>query len=207
MAGEIPDTFTTQSQVLANYDYVDLSSGLGYVTYYGFADSVNGVATAYYLGGSTNLYSNTVSISTATSSTTNFDSSPFKLPKIVSGKAYINFVVRNTVASTTNCRFKAQLFKVTSGGSATSLGSQVIYYHDGTLGTSAMTATTNEEFLAVVSLTETKINPTESLRLTVILEDDDSETILAFCDPTGLAAVGTTQSSKMTVQIPFKIFS
>lgn len=95
---------------LANYDYVDIANGLGYVELKGFTSSPAGVLT-YNLDKNAMETGNTLPtlvdtherrytlINNGTSGAITFTTSAFNLPRIVKGKVYTNFTL---VTSSTN---------------------------------------------------------------------------------------------------------
>ena len=193
---------------IASYDNTDLASGLGYQNFYAVTTELApSIAKVYLLVDDTSLYSNTTSTSTSTTATLNFDTSAFNIPRTAKGTAIVNFCVRNAVASTTNCFFSAQIKKVASDGTTlTNISSVFTLYHDGTNGSSAMSALTSENFMAFMPLTQTIIKRDEKLRLTIILTDNDTETIAVYHDPTGLLSTGSTSiSSQMKLKMPFRV--
>lgn len=194
--------------VIATYDQTDIAAGTGFATFYGVGTSyAPGIATIYGLTDDATLISNTNSASTSTSTTINFDTSAFNRPLVVRGQAVVSFCFRNTVGSSTSMTVSAQLKKVASDGTTiTNLGSAITVYHDGTNGSSALGATSNEQFLGFMEMTETVMEVDSKLRCTIILTDNDAEQVAFYFDPQGRDLLSdTTVSTQLKVLLPQKI--
>lgn len=93
---------------LANYDYVDIANGLGYVEFKGYTSRPAGVLT-YHLGKEVmeTGYASTASIVSTerfailvnedTSGAVTFQTSEFNLPRILEGKVFVNFTLDTTL--------------------------------------------------------------------------------------------------------------
>lgn len=136
--------FTTASEVLANYSFEDIASGLTYTTFYGFQSK--NITTAGYHLSSAAISSNVAEIDQtegtgaafAKVAEFDFDTSPFKKTRTASGQVYINIPLG---------------VKSGSGGQLYYYVIAKLYHYDGTTETLLGTAQTQEfgEFSATTT--------------------------------------------------------
>src|SRR3990167_5483690 len=104
-----------QSPSIASYDFTELSTGLGFETYYAHGTKETTSAVTYQLTPfSTIIWPNQVSKSVTTagaqaSATIDFDTSTFNLPRTAKGTAVVNFVWQGDAASTAEAYISAQI--------------------------------------------------------------------------------------------------
>lgn len=211
---EIPQVIPRGTQTsVASYDYTDIASGLGFVTYYPCA-TLSGTGTlAYFLVTTTDVRPDqdaggaSTTNSTVSSLSINFDTSTFNLPRTAKGTAFVNFAVRNPDADVTNCKFSAQLKKVASDGTTLTNLSSAVERNYGSGGGGALGATTTQQIFFSLALTQTQIKVGEKLRLTIILTlDDASDNIVMYHDPAGRdLSIGALYSTQAKVHMPFRV--
>ena len=217
MADEgIPNRFQQSSPILASFPSQELATGLGYEVYYGVCQSFPASALApyttanpqYFLmdNNALDLYTDTTSTSTQTTATLNFDSSPFKIPRVVSGKVFINFAVKGHT-TTTNCTFSARLYKYDGSTETAITALQTLDYNGNNAPAVAMAANQIVNFMAAIDATDTIIKVTEKLRLKVVVTDVDNEAITVYHDPLGRDVFSNSNfSSRMKIKVPFRNF-
>ena len=187
------------SQALANYDFNDISSGLGYIKYDLFTTSLSGT-TAFGLT-TNSVYSYDISTTdTAGDPEINFDSSAFNLPRTASGTAYANLGFGITGSGTGNVQ--VILYKVNSAGTETALSALLSGANIGGA------ATTVGMWLVPMALTQTIIKKDEYLRLGVTITGDGADIHELGHDPKGrdgLLISGGTATTISSVYVPFRI--
>lgn len=202
---------------IASYDFQDVASGTGFVTYYPCA-TLSGTGTfSYKLITITSVYpdqdaggSSTTENTGGTapeSTTLNFDTSAFNLPRTARGTALVNFAVRNPDADVTNCKISAQIKKVASDGTTVTNLSSAVERNYGSGGGSALGATTTQQIFLELPLTQTQIKVGEKLRLTIILTVDDiNDNLVMYHDPPGRdLSIGTLYSTQAKLLMPFRV--
>lgn len=220
MADTVPQNFPpNQPLAIASFDFEDLATGLGYETYYGVCQSFPPSALApyttanpqYFLldSNATDLYpfdqSTGALTATTTTATLNFDTSPFRITRMVTGKVFFNFLCENGVASSTNCTFSAQLFKWNGTTETAITALQTLDYNGNNSPANALGANAKVNFMCAITATDTVVSAGEQLRLKVILTDVDAETIRVYHDPLGRDLISDTDfSTRMKVKVPFK---
>lgn len=200
------------SNASASFDFRDLASGSGYETFYGVVQyfPASGqepasltLSSAFLIPVSDVVAFDNVNgrvTSTTTSAAINFETSEFNLPRTVKGNVIINFNCRNNAASTTNCRFWAQLKKV--NGTDNSLSNITSIYtldHNGNAPPATAMGSTSEAFLGFLEADQTLIKRGDKIRLEVRFQDLDNESISVDHDPSG------TSERQLKVLIPFRI--
>lgn len=207
--------YTKSSEgAIASYDFTELVSGLGYERYYAVASDQEALGTqTYMLTNNSSIYTDASSISTSQTSqaakTLNFDSSAFRIPRIVDGTAFVNFAFVNNDADVTNVTFSAQLFKVHSDGTTTTAlsSAKVVDYDSNTPPGTALGANVKNNALLFLALTRTKITIGEKIRLQIIIDlKDTGDNVTVYHDPLGRDFLSDTNySTQMKVDIPFEI--
>ena len=186
----LPEPFTTASPYIVSVDFSDFSDAMGYKVYYLLkTNSAAGVVNT--LTPSSAFYSYIVEYTQSPgTSTHNFDTSAFNIPRTVKGTAILNI---GTIASQAGVddTIKAQLWRV--GETSTAITDQ-------------FTLDLNDAD-AVLSFsmpcTETLIEAGAYIRLVIIvLVTGGGEYIKWGHDPVGRAGTMTITSSR--VNIPFK---
>lgn len=154
----LPLTYPIGAPAIATYDFVDLASGTGVVTYYG---AVTKDPTAEYVLLETQSYSaqrETIQNGVGTN-TVNFDLTPFNMPRTAKGTAKVSCAVYNQ----TDVRYAtvtAQLKKI-SGADVTNISSAIV--------SEQVTGTANmiKMVLLELPLTQTHFKRGEILRLSI----------------------------------------
>lgn len=183
-----------QEQALANYDYFDISEGTGVKAFYLFT-SGNGGTTDYHLTTDSGIYSNDISTTEGSSSTTeyDFDLAEFNLPKRVTGTAYFYFA-----AGITGGNVYITLKKY-DGSTETNICSKTSIF-DGTSSTSG-----TEQKLLKLDLTTTHFKKGDILRATVELAaPGGSASVIFYHDPAGRSSTSDWSSSS-AILLPFEL--
>ena len=205
----LSDRFALQQQVLANFDYVDIVSGTGFETFFGFA-SKDSTGVEYHLTSSTPR-SQVIEYSTTTfpdgiNETKNYDLSPFRTPRTIRGDAVITF------STFLNIEHIDDTASITA----------TIYHWDGTTATSIGTASTvtwtldtEESQTFVIPLAQTHFKPGEILRLSMtrLLTTGGNaagKILLYGIDPqnrdgTQLKPASEDVTTQLKMEIPFRI--
>lgn len=203
---DVPTYFTTEpSGVSAIYDYTDVASGLGIINYKAFTTEVSGASaavTGYALGTNT-VYSTTIATWNTTASTTtmNFDSPPFNLPKTAKGTAYFSCGLACTNGGYVQVTTQLQKW---NGTTATNLSAEI----SGSYYSAGGTATVCKMALLPIPLTQTIIKKGEQLRCVVKfinITGDDAE---IGHDPQGRSGIivsGASVTTAMNLYMPFRI--
>lgn len=193
-----PRRYANPGTVLANFDFTDLASGLGFVNYYGLTSNPS---TSYLLSSNVEYSSGSRETSKSNGSlTVNFDSSVFNLPRVVKGNAYFSCAVVITASGTGT--ISATLQKVGPTGTVTDLGSGV---------TSESITSSNDStmFFLELPLNTTNIAAGDKLRLAVTLVCDAAGSILIAHDPASRNSTNFPANdnyiTRLKVSIPFRI--
>lgn len=196
----LPEPFTTAPDAIATFDYQDIESGLGYVTFYAMATSL-AAGTEYVLSDDTE-YADPIwtERSTAGTTTLTFDSSEFNFPRSVRGTAIFSCGVGG---NNMDIDVTAQLQKW-NGSSATNISSVI------TAATYAAGAGTAKMILLQLPCTETLISEGEQLRLVVTLQTNNANVAELGHDPKGRSAgsylgLDANTTTIMTIKTPFKV--
>ena len=193
----IRDTYTTTEPANATYAYTEIADGMGYVSFKGFNTGSSGAAT-YDLTQST-LYSNNVETSGAALWT--FNTSQFKLPRIMEGTAIVRFSVASYHAMGGISYWYAELQHI-SGVTATSLG-----FGFGEAFTVGAGTTIPHNYTLPITIPLTNLKEGDSLRL-IITPGGATFYYLAH-DPADrdgyVINPASTYPTKLEVFVPFKI--
>lgn len=188
------------ANAIASYDYIDLSSGLGFINYKGFTTSLSG-AVVYNLGTQT-VYSHTIAkTDTGADPVINFDSSPFNLPRTAKGTAYVSIGFGIVGGGTANVQ--CQLQKV-DGSTVTDISPLTSGANIGGAGTSV------GMWLVPLTLTQTTIGVGQYLRLGVTITGDGADLHEFGHDPQGRAGVivsGASVTTALNCYVPFRIYN
>lgn len=111
-------TFTTTSQNIATYDYVDLANGVGFEKFYAGAQATAGATITYKIANQPFYCSRTGTLATQNQQFTkapttgyaaatkaidlDFDSTIFTIPKVLEGVMISNIPIANTANTTSN---------------------------------------------------------------------------------------------------------
>lgn len=145
--------FTTASQAVVSYNYTDIADGTGVQIFFANA-SKNNTGNIYFLN-QTQDDTSRITLNTLNGTNTNFDLTPFNLPRRVTGTAYILATIYNNSGTTT---FTFQINKY-DGTTETTIGTAV---SEGvTVGISPRTV------LLPVVLTDTNFEQGDILRLSI----------------------------------------
>lgn len=192
--------YRKSSEAAASYDYVDISSGSGYVKYYGFTTTDSGTKLYKLLNRqivSNNAYTEDTSIVDTTESLDlDFDTSPFNLPKVINGDVFITIPHDSTGSDGDNDSgtVTVTLYKW-DGTTETSLGTET---------TGAFTPTRNrEESTFKINVSNKLIKKGEMIRLNVIYAGTEQGTgtmqIRIHHDPL------ESTDNPLTMDVPFKV--
>ena len=173
--------YNSQSNNIISYNWADIASGTGYVTYYlsmvrsdsGAGDAFSFILTPNQAPGYTST-----TLGWTSTSTTNFDLTPFNRPAVVKGIAY----------------FAGQ---INDEGEPDGIITSSLVHYDGTTETTIGTAvaTLGEEgdvnFNLAFDVSEKQFKKGEILRLKVAISN--SNTLISI-DPSGVQPAGITPS-------------
>jgi hypothetical protein len=207
----VPTYFQSVSPVIGSYDWLDLTSGVGYRKYYAAASNTTG-ATTYFLAtrivdGPTLKWFSTITggINAAVSIDIDFDVE-MKIPAVVSGFAYTNFTYNHSAGGNAATRSIVNIYHVTSGGTETLLGT--------TTGVDRPAGAPKYYRECIkVSLTDKHFATGEKLRLNIQIIGDatagDSTGLELYYDPASLKTYTDydtrTIGSSITFDCPFKV--
>ena len=198
---------------VASYDWTEVASGEGYVTFDGFA-SVTSTATDYHMSNNVlGTGSQTYAVDTSSTASIDFDTTPFNSPRYVQGNALIAFT--------------HAIFASAAGGGKTNAITVAVYHYDGSTETSLGTATcealtsvanqlvkATRQFVIPLTPKHFKIGDILRIKVTVAWAGGEGNYVHAFCcdplnrDITGLYShtlTASTNPTKFQVAIPFKI--
>jgi len=178
--------YISKQDAIASYDYVEISEGIGYITFYGLVTA--NVSTTYF-----NLTRNVIASNglktvryLGSNQTNNLDTGAFNTPKTVSGTLIFSGEIRETSGNHMALTVTAQKW---DGTTATNISSAV----DSTASTG-----TAYGVCMPIPLTETVFKKGEILRI-VVTTTNAAGTYLD-CDPTG-----ANGSAPLKVLVPFKL--
>ena len=188
--------FTTVSQKIVSYDYLDIANGLGFQNFYLFQSEDTASGVGYGLTTDTSLRAMPDSL-LQTSAEFNFDSSVFNETRTVKGTAYANIVGGTNNAAQSSITLI--LYKVTAADAEVALSSSFGMTHarSGTI-----------TYLIQMPLTETLIKKGEKLRLSLTTVDNVPGATGIGTDPSsqGFGIDGGEEySSNSKIAVPFKI--
>ena len=148
----LPQKFPTPPpSAIASYDYVDIASGTGHVTFYG-SGALTGAGSEIYLI-QNQFYGNV----TILEGTHVLDLSPFNFPKVLKGTAYIDFWLYKSTTDTNAVTMKFQKVSDTT----TDISSATV--------TRNITTTGYNHLIMPISLTETHFKRGDILRLHIVI--------------------------------------
>lgn len=181
-----PSSFPPKRESITTFDFTDIASGLGFEKYW-LTGSEDSVGIKHFIS-SLNLTSSPSAVaSSANNSTTtvNFDTSVFNLPRTVKGTVYYQIIAGSGSSSNTDT-VSGQIAIVHADLSVTTISSEVVSEDiDGTFPTT---------YLIEIPLTQTTIKKGEKLRLITKITEDGGTTL----------NLGHTGSSSFLL-IPFRI--
>ncbi len=163
--------FPPRGEFLANFDFTDIATGLGFENFWGTKIIDTSGTTYHLLPNQLNPRNVSVSGTNTTqtgegTTTLNFDSSVFNLPRTAKGTAYVTFSTLQTIASALS--IKAQIAIVSEDLSVANISSEI----ESTQST-ATGATRVIDLLALI-LTQKIIKKGEKLRLIIKIVIDAS---------------------------------
>lgn len=195
--------YRRSSEVSASYDWQDIASGSGYITFYGTADK-NASGTSYGLIEET-VYSNPYYTAVAQGNTSDVDYDiTFNSPRTIEGNCYCNvtFGVKNNSAPE-SATIEWELYKVV-GVTETLIGeitSETLTINN---DTDVYACTTQ---LLKISASKTTFGVGDKLRMTMKLvagASDGSAGAIYYHDPAGRTDAGAT-TTQLSYHIPFRI--
>lgn len=170
--------FATSVPSIASYDYTDLSSGLGYQTFYLF-NTYSGLTASGNPSISYHISDFDITALANMGDTTgqDFDSSTFNVARTIRGNA----ILTGESGSATAAYYKIELYRVDA-----SSGEHVI----AASYRSQASGAANQPFTIIVPCTETTIKVGEKLRATISVSD---------------AGGSISATAGLTLRMPFKI--
>lgn len=212
--------FSTTSPIMANYSYIDVASGTGYIVYYGFSTK-DSSATKYHLK---NAPVHTYDIETTAINLTSsyvkkididFDISPFNKPQTINGIGLFNLSFAHVFATTSTFNTYV-IVKVVKwdGSSETLLASVQSETFTNTPGSAPLTW--GKSITLKTDIPKTNFNTGETLRITAEIwakvgTPDATKTILAHSpyDIDGSiiipSAITGVEYTKFLTNIPYKL--
>lgn len=219
MAELLPNNFLdTSEQRIASYSFSELSSGLGFVQYYGSltsegSDNYNlSINTSYshdiYTGSPINTTGSFVKIMDI-----DFDSSTFNLPRVITGQATSSIPLAvHSNDSETRQIYPKIIIKHYDGTTETTIGSASASGND--ISISASDNVEQKVFNLLVDLPQTKFAEGDKIRITIEIygkstdNTGENEDFAFFHDPknrsTTYESVSIT-NTQFSVNIPFEI--
>ncbi len=174
----LPQKFPTQPpSAIATYDYIDIATGTGHVTFYGSGSWTSAGLSTYLIQQA--FFGN----GTLVEGTSTLDLSPFNFPSTVKGIAYVSFYLNKSAAGGHTVTMKFQKVSDTT----TDISSAIISR------TLSAAATTQETL--VIPLTETHFKRGDILRLEVVISAGAG---------TATIEVTPTGAEPMILSIPFR---
>ena len=189
----LPTTFIkTSERVIASYSFTDIASGIGYSDFY-LTESQTDAATDHHLITSRD-YSNSASISANQATTdTDFDTSPFILPRTIDGTAFLSLAVHGT--SDVSPTYTMELY-IYDGSSETLISNTAVFD----------TALTAAKMFFIPLVVDNKIiKKGETLRLRVQQANPSSTTAQYGIDPANRTDGSLTITTTSKVSIPFRV--
>ncbi|KKM05990.1 hypothetical protein LCGC14_1748530 [marine sediment metagenome] len=163
--------FTTASQSIATFDFVDIASGTGFEKFFmtGSIDSVGDkfILTSLSLAADNQAGTGAVDQTnfTADGVTRSFTTSAFNLPRTVSGNCYFSFTYNSSTPGGTNT-LTAQIIVVDVDSNETDISSGGVTTRDTDEAATTM-------MLLEIPLTQTTIKEGEKLRLKITRNSSD----------------------------------
>ncbi len=199
---------------IASFDFQDVATGFGYVSYYAIAQDETALGTiTRFLADRATFYTDTTSstVSTTTPSTWDWDTSVFNLPRTIKGTMVFQCTMRNNEADVVNVTLTVQILKVKADNTTVALTAQKTVDRDGnTAPGNAMGANEKRNVLLFMPVTATGgdaiIKKGEKIRLEITLDvKDASDSVAIFHDPLGRDLISDTNyTTQMRLDIPFK---
>lgn len=187
---------------IANYDFTDLVSGLGFQDFFLIQEKTGDAGTTAYVL-TTNSAQNSAlgEVGLGSGTEVNFDSSTFNLPRTIKGFMEISGGIQG-IGTGNTAQFQFRLLKVDADNNETEIIAAVKTHR----------ATAVGYFFIQAECTETIIEIGDKIRLEVI-GDEASNTSYLGTSPTDQdGATGLTPSSEDTttitrVSVPFRIYT
>lgn len=205
MADVLPLNFPIPGEnAVASYNYEELASGLGYIEFYGLSILDGTTPDTEYFLTTSEIYSQDIEL-TSTATTYSFYSSPFNLPRVVEGRAYVELP-----------------FGAKGGSGDTAAATVAIKHYDGSTATTLDTTKTEtledpgtngtnaEVQVLKFNLAETNFKIGDQLLITITTERTGSAVAVIALDPKNREGTQMTEnngadSRVFKAGIPFKI--
>ena len=210
----VPELYRRGGNVVASYDWLDLTSGVGYRKYYACASAIN-AATVFFL--TPRILDSMPWIATAEIALTDFTlyidkdfDITFNVPATIKGNAYINalFSMNGTIAGTTTAYVVVNIYHVrstteTSIGTNTKQLERTISGDETKYWKECVEVVCSEKIFAVG----------DKLRINIQIYGKEASgnqtTLNLYFDPAGGASYtdvdGRTVTSDLVCDVPFKI--
>ena len=193
----LPNKYLTRPEgAIGSYNWTDIASGLGYVTFY-LASSVNGVTTSRHLSnipfyGEPNSKALTAS-SGSPANNIDYDTTPFNLPAVIGGVVVFDMSGYATSGGVSNWYCDAYLYHIKKDGTSTQLA--FFDTEESSSGNQYFTKSSQ------ATIATTKLKRGDYLRLRISLSFDSTAGYL-YTDPT--LEITTALGTSM-LHIPFRI--
>lgn len=195
----LPSPFTRQSNAIASYDWIDITSGCGYREYY-CAGSKNSTSNYYFLTTKVIDSSTELLWNTGVNQDLDFDIT-IKVPSVIgNADAIINFTWSQNASQTSTVTIN--IYHVTAAGAETLLGTLALARTAGGGGAEYY----RECFK--ITLISKKFAINEKLRVNMTLTSTNADTRVYFDPSTARTFTDLstrTVGSDMVVLVPFKI--
>ncbi len=194
----IPTKYRKSSAVIASYDWLDLTSGIGYRRYYACAATLS-TGVVYFLTTRSDIDAFPLRITTT--GTTNFDIE-FGVAAYIKGDAFINLSSTWNGGTANTTKYTATIYHIDIDSNTTSLGS-------------AITSTKSYgdwRHSLKITLAAKKFTPGEKLRLTILettVTGNSNQQRLAIDPSSRLTftedSASATSNTNLTLDMPFVI--
>lgn len=190
----------SQETAIASFAYTEISSGTGFVLFYAMNAEENASDKIRLLG--ENVVASLLIEGTFTTTTFNYDLTPFNLPQTVKGTAIIRYSTYWT-GTGGNTKFETITIQKVSDGVVTDIGSERTNTETGS------GSVIRKNHLLNIPLTQTHFKKGDILRLEIDPTNPQSNTITIGEDPSNrdgtLITPAATYPTKFEVYIPFRI--
>lgn len=191
----LPQKYQSQSTSLANYDYVDIADQTGISGFYGTTAILSG-STSYMLIGSVYYAASGSTILPGTATTTiNFDSPLFNVPRTVQGKGYASISLENGAGS--NNLFMNIKLQKWDGTTATDISAEYT--------TANLAAEKSNVYFVPLTCTQTHIKVGEQVRLKVDVCTNGAVNPRIFHDPMNSLIPAGIRTTILKIGVPFRI--
>lgn len=204
MAQRLPAQFRKSPELLASYDYTDLTAGLGYIDFYlvQAKSTVGGTVSRHLVQETMHAAVSEDQYSAGTTSN-DFDSSAFNMPRTVKGTAYVSGTIESGAGGAAGAT-SFQLIRVESDGSTEHTITSAVQTHPTVADNAPLW------FCVPLTCTETTIKKGEYLRVTCSGSSAAGKSVYIGTNPmdedgTTITPSSTDATTITKVSVPFRI--